>query len=935
MKISSASKKVLASALSAAMVVAFAPTVAFGATKTPVTIDLDGGVLETGTTSFPEATATTTINLPTASKDGYGILNFWWDKDSNGLVDSNETYDPGTFTPTGATGAVTLKAVYKTPVVNAVSIDQAAEGTDVDLDVDVNGFVDGVTTIAKKNSNYTLAVKKGDTTLKSWEYVATAALGETDKYVTTADAEADHTLKFQYNPNSADTDAILLSNLTSGKYTVELADDKGVVSSKEFEIVKVTFEPAEGDAFSYFYVKSTGFDASGITAVNSKTWLTADGYAFSQDASKSFSGDVTVKESTATQTIAQDGSNAFFGADTVKFKVADTDAAKTGDAYAITLTDSTGAVVYEAAKTLTADGAWNQGITLTFDTTAFNVEKAKTSKVAGAYTVTVVKTPKSGAAATTVKSKIFTLTEFKYVAGEGTKFADAYKTADKQDVFVADATKTTGFANDFATAKDGYENVTYTLNGKAPHAVSNPIAVGGVNTITATATATDTSNVVAKPAVASATRALQANSKTLYDYTVKLSCATAGAQIVYTTTDPGAATELIVGTTTGATNYNAATGIKLSDAAGTPAAGAIWVQAKQVAGATASAIDTNSSIVKVVFNTEIGDFAAYTAGATSQLEAYVGKSTAKWLADEGVAAAIASGKAAIEAQGYYVVDGSESDAATVKAAYKALYEAVDAAAKTYLAKYEDGAYVVEGSKAYTMTAANLKAAKTAITTTENTVKTAEAAATTGVAAASVYKGAIYTAAAAPAPAKGLLVAVDDATYGVPAGVTAADIAAAQAVSAQLTGADTGEAAKAALEAYAALTDAQKKLVPSADLAAAQKVAAEAAQDEAAEELKNAQDDAAVSKARNASKTVKLAKGKTKTTKKQSVTLKAITSASGAKVTYKKSSGSSKVSVKSGKAYLAKGVKKGTYKATVKATCGTQTAKITVKFTVKA
>ena len=100
------------------------------------------------------------------------------------------------------------------------------------------------------------------------------------------------------------------------------------------------------------------------------------------------------------------------------------------------------------------------------------------------------------------------------------------------------------------------------------------------------------------------------------------------------------------------------------------------------------------------------------------------------------------------------------------------------------------------------------------------------------------------------------------------------------------------------------------------------------------ELVAAQDDAAVSKARNTSKTVKLAKGKTKTTKKQSVTLKAITSASGAKVTYKKSSGSSKVSVKSGKAYLAKGVKKGTYKATVKATCGTQTAKITVKFVVK-
>ena len=112
-------------------------------------------------------------------------------------------------------------------------------------------------------------------------------------------------------------------------------------------------------------------------------------------------------------------------------------------------------------------------------------------------------------------------------------------------------------------------------------------------------------------------------------------------------------------------------------------------------------------------------------------------------------------------------------------------------------------------------------------------------------------------------------------------------------------------------------------------------AAASRQDEAkaAAAVKDAQDEAAVAKTRDASKTVKAGKNG-KTTKKQSVTLKKITSKSGAKVTYKKSSGSSKVSVKSGKAYLAKGVKKGTYKATVKATCGTQTAKIKVTFKVK-
>ena len=143
-------------------------------------------------------------------------------------------------------------------------------------------------------------------------------------------------------------------------------------------------------------------------------------------------------------------------------------------------------------------------------------------------------------------------------------------------------------------------------------------------------------------------------------------------------------------------------------------------------------------------------------------------------------------------------------------------------------------------------------------------------------------------------------------------------------------AELKQKAEAALAKFAALTDAQKALVSGADVAAAQKVADEA---KAAAELKDAQDDAAVSKARNASKTVKAGKNG-KTTKKQSVTLKKITSASGAKVTYKKVSGKKAITVKSGKAYLAKGVKKGTYKATVKATCGTQTAKIKVTFKVK-
>ena len=930
MKISNASKKVLASALSAAMVVAFAPTVAFGAQKTPITIDLDGGVVETGSTSFPEAEATTSITLPTANKDGYAIDHFWWDNDANGVVaeDGSEDIEADkAFTATGATGAVTLKAIYKTPKVSGIELNvgsakvtQVAAGTDTNLVIDVDQFVSGMNTIAKKNSNYTLTVKKGADTLKSWEYVATAAAGETDKYVTVADDDANHTLKFQYNPTSSDADAVLLSNLTSGKYTVELADDKGVVSTKEIELVKVTFKPATGDAVSYLYDKEVGFNLSGITG----TYLTEDGYAFGTEVSKGLSGDVTVTQSTATSSV--DGASYTNGL--VKFTVKDSEATNDKDSFAISVTDAAGDKVWSATvKGDAIDSTTGKEFKFTFDANSADVQKAAKAQAAGAYTVTVVKTPEFGEVST-VKAKIFTLTEFKYVAGEGTEFGTDFKTADKQDVFVTDATKNySTFA--FATAKDDFENVKYLLNGKEINSVSNPVAVGGVNEITAVATAKDTSDTVAKPAIASATRELQKGSKTLYDYTVKLSSATAGATLVYTTDASDVDTDGEIKDTAKTKQYNAATGIKMSDLASANTTGAIWVKAVKTTGATASTITKDSATVKFVLNSDAVDYASYTAGGTSQLEAYVGVSTTKWLAADGVKAAIESGKASVDALGYYVVEGDKEGAKVVKAAYKSLYEAIDAAANAYLAKFENGAYVVEGSKVYTMTAANLKAAKTAVAKIENDVKKAEAAKTEDSA---TYKGAIFTAAGTgpAAPASGLLSVVDNATiYTEDKTVAAADITAAKTVTEQLKAAKTGDEAKAAIEAYSKLTDAQKKLVASADVAAVQEIVTKAA-------LVDAQDLAAARDLNGKKVTAKAKVGKKATGK--SFTYKLAASESGATATYKKVSGSKYIKVsKSGKvSFKAVKVQKKakTYSAKVSVTYGTQTVTKTVKLVVK-
>ena len=149
----------------------------------------------------------------------------------------------------------------------------------------------------------------------------------------------------------------------------------------------------------------------------------------------------------------------------------------------------------------------------------------------------------------------------------------------------------------------------------------------------------------------------------------------------------------------------------------------------------------------------------------------------------------------------------------------------------------------------------------------------------------------------------------------------ADVDAAAAVSAQLKDPKT---AAAGLEAFAALTSTQKELVSTADVAAAEAAVAQAklvaAQDKAAAADGKAQVKGATYKIKaKGSKTIKIAK-----------------SASGAKVTLKQVSGTKYAKVSGTKVTLKKAAKKGKkYTIKVKAVCGaTTTSTVSFKVLVK-
>ena len=898
MKISSASKKVLASALSAAMVVAFAPTVAFGAAgdAITVTVDLAGG---TGAqTDYSWAKQGNTISLGSPTKDDYSLDHWYLDANGDGAQneDEEDISDPASVKLPVNSATATYRAVYAVPGFDSSGI--AYNASAAKLTVTVENASKAV-----KGHDYTVTVKNPAGTVVGKKVFKAATEG--DKAATITDGAIE--VVFEANPasdaNTEDNQLVAnLRDLVSGEYTAEVSDGTAVVSTAKTKLLQLTkVDNTRKPAVTTTELIQANATGTATATGLSGNWLDADGYAAGAD--YSFTADSTITKTNGKQ-YATGGT---YSSRVVEFTVSDSYSTE-GDAYAVTVTSPSGKSVYSAALTAVST-TFSKTLKFTFDQADTDVQKADggATEEAGTYVIAVTKTGKLTGETSSSKAKAV-LTEVAYDVGEGS-FAKAATAAEK-DYFVDGSTTTVDLnADSVVEAPEGKVFSKWSLNGKEYNASVNvTVKAGQVNTVSAVYKAEAAK--VAKPTLTSATKDLKKNSKTDYEYNVVLASATPGAAIYYTA---GTSPADPAGTDTAFSS-------KITVSADNAAKAGYKIKAKAfyVGGSVDPALNGHDSDV-VTIASLVDDQAAWKSfkqGAASQLENLVGKSTdTKWLSVDAVKAAVDAGQAAIDAEGYFTADEKSATKVYV-AQYKAVYEAVLATAKAELAKYADEAPVASGTKAYYMTGDNYKQLAKAIDDIAKIVSVAEA-----------NDGDVEYA-----DAVGYLITAVDAEelYTESKDYTAADVKAASDVTAALQAATDAASAKAAIEAYNALTDAQKKLVATADVTAAQKIVAD-------QEKIDDQDQAAVNYCNSLKKkTVKVAKKTKKTAKKASVKWKKQVSESGNAVTYAKVSGSAKITVSSnGVATLKKGVKKGTYKVKIAASCGNATRNlVTAKFIVK-
>ena len=858
MKISNASKKVLASALSAAMVAAFAPTVAFGATgdKIAVTTDINGG---NGTVpAFSEAVVGGEIALPTDLTFGtakYELAGWYYDSNLDGKIDpaTDKAWNAASDTlPDQA--SIAFKAIYDVPTISG---DVAYDAT------------------AKK---FTVTLGQ---TLKAYNDLTLKVNGAEGNVIKTVDVETltTGTKAYEVALNSADVQA--------GEFRFTLVDAQGeTVSTKAASLFKVTTVATNKAETPYIVAKGS------TIALGSAHYKNAAGAVVTGNYTASKAETLTQVDTAKAYVYGgtYTGRTMFFS-----YKTPDT----TAD-YKFVVTDKNGDEVYSqkvAGSTSGTSASFVFG-----DAAASNL--AKKAEAAGKYTATLTRTVKAADGnpeSVESSSTVLTLSEVKFEAGEAT-FTDAV--AKKASSFTADAAVSIASYTDFATTDTHGAYVPaagvtgpadsafqyWTVNGKkVADLTSIELNAGETNVITPVYKANDNSKKIATPALESAVKDAAGT------YTVKLTCATAGAKIYYTTDDSAP--------TTSSAAYDAAKGIEKVAKTAT-----IKAIAVPVAGATSAALDQSSKVLILAPAASDANVTAFKGIVKDgALEYFVGSTSTKWAAIDGVKAAVDAANAAVDAVVFDTADNLKKLATDNS---KAVADTVLAAAKAELAPYADEAYVVSGDKAYKLAAKDYKAANDAIAAMEAYVSGLKSATADNYSAAvSKYVSSVN---------KALKAAVADKTF------TGADVTSAKAATEQLKAAKTADEAKKALEAYSALTENAKKLVATADVQAAQKIVTDA---EMAQKLAEAQDEAAIAAVKG-----KTVKAKAKKASKSS--LKVVTSKSGAKSTFKKTSGNSKVKVyKSGKIVVKKGLKAGKkYTVKVKATVGTQTK--TVKVIVK-
>ena len=925
MKISNASKKVLASALSAAMVVAFAPTVAFAAIadKTDVTVSFDvngGSIKDTHISSIPDETVTVasgeltlastygqlTNTSEELTKGGATFKGWFFDADGDGSFDKTKGDVEVKSNKLDVSGdkisgsSVTLKAMYNEATLTpTLGINEAAAGY----------------------TQPTTASVEADNLTASTQYIAKLALpgGKTvsSKYVETSSAETTKTFSF-------DLSKLTASDFVKGAYTftVEKAAG-GVVATKVVNVVTVTLDAGAGygtfksnDKTSYLVEAGTKFSAlanltepTGATgSYDFVTYANEEGKTLTELASKDVKVDtklVATYKNPQVATASAAVSDFAKSTGALKFTAKYLDTNSKIKQYDATVTGPNGfSKVIENIDTTSEN-------TLTFGAKYEAEAAVKDKLVAGTYTVTIAPVMKKDQVLEndekfTVAAKSVTMAAVTVDLNGGKWKADAAGKTTIADAVAAlpnlwqvgTELNTTGIAaisSNIEPASELQSFKKWQIDGKNLDAADVNKTVGK-DGITVKATYED--SYIAAPQVAFAvaedgkvtmTATAAAGTKLYYDI-----AASAGTTAIKPMPNDGKLT-LVPGT-------DKFVMVKASDGKSSSKVVAYESSAKRA--------DDFGKAAQDIMNKE-------TSASTKNAPVRYGD-TLKTLKSDGVAALKAAGYAtaaewdkAMVAQYSAVLDAVAGiEKANIEAA-KAFVKSADGKTYTYVSESDAAKAVAAVSKVVAAYAENNNGDATYVTvngTASN--KTAAGALTIAdyvdAANAAAKAKTVSTAAAADAEAA---IAVNDAIAKLPAEVTAANAAEAKA------------AAEAVIKAYGELSKDAKALVSSADYAKATEVIA------AADAAVKDADAAAIGKVKG-----KTVKAKAKKATKSS--LKVVTSESGAKSTFKKTSGNSKVKVyKSGKIVVKKGLKAGKkYTVKVKATVGTQTK--TVKVVVK-
>ena len=905
MKISSASKKVLASALSAAMVVAFAPAAAFASidngTQVTVSFDANGGAAAPAGLDDMKVTVTDgNLTLTDAQaggaryKKGESAFDFWfYDANNDGKYTTGD--NSGDLKVTGnalnvsgesISGTdITLKASYKEISATAsATFNTAASGYDKDGRSDVT-----VTAQNLENGSYkAVAVVNGKTYYSNAVTVSDSA--DTSFTVSVENSKFAAGDIAAYVVKNADNAKVEGTDATTSVYTLTYkAGDFGAFSDGS---ASKTYLAAKGTAVSALNDVASPVPGSGYN-LESEVYALEDGTtATSVTKDLTFVAQYVVAKVSALNFTEDSG----LTYEAKNLPVYDANNNKNLESYKVTvLAGSTELTSVKVAAGADSEFSGSISNKLEFgkDYTTATTTTAKAA--AGTYTVKVEAQYADGTTGNTAVavSKSVTVDAIALDANGGT----APKTATNTPALIqaGAALSSVSFNVDYAY---GYTNADDTLafagwsvDGSKKADASKVIAPADGSAVTLKALWT--ASKAAKPTLASAT-------ETSTDkYTLTFASATSGAKLTY--------------------NVNGVTGT-------VPATGLVNVAADAKVTVTASADKlTNQSedfygykhADTVTPLKSFDDFAAavlahVTADAQTPKPVY-------YNSVEAVKAAKDAGDAAIKAQGFATKKQwaklvAEQQEAVLKAAVsygasqvEALKTPVKSAdGKTY--SYLSDDFAKQCAKAFDAVVEEFEV--------DNAdalgIKTDE---TPGSHDASYYiedvNDIVEFAQELAATNK----------------VDAADVEAAQAVTAQLQAAKDATAAKAALEAYNALTDVQKGFVATADVTAAQQIVADQEKKDAEQKLIDAQDEAAV--AGITGKTVK-AKSKKKVTAK----LKGATSKSGNVVTFSKKSGNAKVKIaKGGKITVKKGLKKGKkYTVKVTASCGnaTKVVKVVVK-----